>query len=192
MRIFKIKQTICFKERTDYGMYKPGDVLELSGYVNLTKSTWTEDIFEGYLQEVDSKTGMTFYVKAIQEDYHRRFTMLSATKCSGSRMPMGFCTHIPYFKDEGNGLLDETDGMPIDNGKYFFDDGHYIATTTVSMEEITIEHPGYSWIYTKLNKMLDRYHTALNHGGLFISNLYKRIAPNWDGPQCLIDMYLGE
>lgn len=192
MRIFKIKQTICFKESTDSGLYKSGDVLNLRGYLCLVSATLTEDIFEGYLQEVDSKTGMTFYVKAIQEDYHRRFTMLEATKHVGNRMPMGFCTHIPYFKDEGKGLLDETDGRPIENGKYFFDDGHYIATTTVSMKEIRLDHPDHGLLSNKINKMRDRYHTALKHGELFIGNLYKRIAPHWDGPQCLIDMYLGE
>lgn len=184
MRLFKVSQRIFFDKTTHNEVFQKGDLLELEGFACISEFSCDESIYLGYLQNYDAADGMTWYTKALYDGQTKRLTMLAATKVCNNFAPSIFCTHIPFFMGNGQGMVDEADGT-ISSRPCFFIDGEHTGTTSICMREISPEAPTFRKGRRKLDRMLNRYHTA----NLFMGEQFVKVAPHWTGHNSIIDFY---
>lgn len=184
MRLFKVSQRIFFDKTTYSGIFKEGELLELEGFAFISEASRDEIIYLGYMQNYNATDGMTWYTKALYDSKTKKLTMLAATKKCQNFAPSIFCTHIPFFKESGQGMMDEADGTVISR-PCFFIDGEHTGCTSICMKEISPEAPTFRRSRRKLDRMLNRYHTA----NLFMGEQFVKIAPNWHGYGTIIDSY---
>lgn len=184
MRLFEVSQKVFFKQNSCSEIFLKGECVELKGFACISEASSYETIYLGYLQNTERANGMTWYTKALHDVHTKKLTMVAATKNCQNFAPSIFCSHIPFFKDSGQGLLDENDGNEA-HEKYFFINESYLAKTSLCMREISSEAPEFRKSRRKLERMLNRYHTS----HLFMGDTFLRILPHWSGESTIIDAY---
>ncbi len=185
MRLFKISQIITFKEDAFLGVFKKGQDVTFTGYI-----TCYNEIITGYMKQepVDDGNSLTLYVKGHQEIRFGKELVLVQTTKSNSNSPITLCSYFPcVHNNEGIGYVDDTDGKPSKDGKYFFICGNFIAETYIQIEEIamlvSIGEPNteYEKAEKKINRMLNKLYSAKKQGSLNFGFLFDYIKPHWVG-----------
>lgn len=137
MRLLKISQNIVFKEDAFSGVFKKGQEITFSGYLD----SYGPEIFTGYMkQEPIDSSSITLCVKGHIErvcgdegDEGDELVVIQTTEINDN--PITMCSYFPcVYDNEATGYLDNTDGIPSKEGKYFFICGDYIAETQIKIE----------------------------------------------------------
>lgn len=185
MRLSKISQTIVFKADAFSGVFKKGQEIKLSGYINSYG-----EIITGYMktEPIDDGNSLDLYVKGHREVAFSKELVLIQTTENNSKFPITLCSYFSSIhENEGAGYLDDTNGIPSKEGKYFFIYGEFIAETYIQIEEIPMLTSGnelnaeYAKAKRKRDKMLSKFNSAKNRGSLNFGFLIDYIKPNWRG-----------
>lgn len=187
MRLLKISQSIIFKEDAFSGVFKKGQEVTFSGYLD----SYGPEIFTGYMKQEPIDSGsVTLCVKGHLErvcgDEGDELVLIQTTEINDN--PITMCSYFPFvYNDKGTGYLDDTDGIPSREGKYFFICGDYIAETQIQIEGFEEVSPLDNTLFGKIGKkkMHRRfsrlYYSEYTKEALNFGFLFDYIKPHWAG-----------
>lgn len=182
MRLLKISQSIVFKDDTFSGVFKKGQEVTFSGYLD----SYGPEIFTGYMkQEPIDSNSITLCVKGHLErvDEGDELILIQTTEINNT--PITMCSYFPFVcNNKGTGYIDDTDGIPSKEGKYFFICGNYIAETQIQIEEFEEVSPLDNTLFGKIGKKKMRrrfsrlYYSEYTKGALHFGFLFDYIQPH--------------
>lgn len=187
MRLLKISQNIVFKEDAFSGVFKKGQEITFSGYLD----SYGPEIFTGYMkQEPIDSSSITLCVKGHIErvcgDEGDELVVIQTTEINDN--PITMCSYFPcVYDNEATGYLDNTDGIPSKEGKYFFICGDYIAETQIKIEGFEEVSPLDNTLFEKISKKKMRgrfsrlYYSEYTENALHFGFLFDYIQPHWRG-----------
>lgn len=187
MRLLKISQSIVFKEDSFSGVFKRGQKVTFSGYLD----SYGPETFTGYMkQEPIDSNSITLCVKGhiekVPGDEGDELVLIQTTEINAT--PITMCSYFPFVcNDKGTGYLDDTDGLPSKEGKYFFICGDYIAETQIKIEELEEVSPLDNTLFGKIGKKKMRrkfsclYYSEYTKDALNFGFLFDYIQPHWSG-----------
>ncbi len=185
MRLLKISQSIVFKEDTFSGVFKKGQEVTFSGYLD----SYGPEIFTGYMkQEPIDSNSITLCVKGHLERAYEGNELVLIQTTEINDTPITMCSYFPSVcNGKGTGYLDDTDGIPAKEGKYFFICGDYIAETQIQIEEFEEASPLDNILFGKIGKKKMRrrfsrlYYPEYTKDALHFGFLFDYIQPHWCG-----------
>ena len=187
MRLLKISQSIVFKEDAFSGVFKKGQEVTFSGYLD----SYGPETFTGYMkQEPIDGNSITLCVKGHIEEVHGdegdELVLIQTTENNDN--PITMCSYFPLVcNDKGTGYIDDTDGIPSKEGKYFFICGDYIAETQIKIEGFEEVSPLDNTLFGKIGKKKMRrkfsrlYYPEYTRDALDFGFLFDYIQPHWCG-----------
>lgn len=188
MRLLKISQSIVFKEDAFSGIFKKGQKVIFSGYIN-----GDEQIVTGYMKQesINNGNSLTLYVKGYRDivGQTEELVLIQTTKLN-CNSPITMCSWFScVYNGKSSGYLDDTDGQPSKEGRYFFTYGDYIAEVKIKVEEIPklklnlLTHnyePNKEYLQArkKRNQMLNKLYSAKKQNLLKCGFLFDYIKPH--------------
>ncbi len=193
MRLLKISQSIVFKEDAFSGVFKKGQEVTFSGYLD----SYGFETFTGYMkqQPIDGNS-ITLCVKGhLEKRCGYELVLIQTTEINDN--PITMCSYFPFvYNNKGAGYLDDTDGIPSKEGKYFFICGDYIAETQIKIEGFEEVSHLDNTLFGKIGKKKMRrrfsrlYYSEYTKDALNCGFLFDYIQPNWCGARYrLIHVY---
>ena len=194
MRLFKISQNIVFNEDTFSGIFKKGQEVTFSGYLD----SYGFETFTGYMKQepINDGNSITLSVKGhLERRCGDELVLIQTTEINSNSITM--CSYFPFVYDnKGKGYLDDTDGIPTKDGKYFFICGDYIAKTQIKIEGFEEVSPSDNTFFEKTGKKKMKrkfsrlYYPNYTHDALHLGFLFDYIQPHWSGAHLrLIHVY---
>lgn len=191
MRLLKISQSIVFKEDAFSGIFKKGQEVTFSGYIN-----GYGEIVTGYMKQepINNGNSLTLYVKGYRDivGQSEELVLIQTTKLN-CNSPITMCGWFPcLYNGKSSGYIDDTNGQPSKEGKYFFTCGDYIAEAQIQVEEISKlrlnlltgnrePNKEYAKAEKKRNRMLNKLYSAKKQETLNCGFLFDYIKPHWVG-----------
>lgn len=200
MRLLKISQSIVFIQDSFSGVFKKGQEVTFSGYIN-----GSGEIMTGYMKQepIHHGNSLTLYVKGYRViiGSSEEWVLIQTTK-SNCNAPITMCSWFScVYNGKASGYLDDTDGRLSKEERYFFTNGNYIAHAEIQIEEIPKEslnvytrnydpNEEYTQIAKKRNRMLNKLYCAKKQNLLNCGFLFDYIKSNWtDTDWRLIHIY---
>ena len=152
-QLFRVSQSMTFCQDTLSGIFAKGEKVSFNGYLQCHGRE-----YKGYMRQENEKgNGVLLYVRGLRQESGDLLLLGTTNKnrpipdCA----PICFCSFFYDFKNEGEGYLDDTEGIPTTHNSYFFNNGEYIAKPFMVMDEINLSK-NYDKRHESIKKKLNR------------------------------------
>ena len=188
MRLLKVSQSIVFKEDSFSGIFKKGQNVTFRGYLD----SYGFETSAGYMKQepINGENSITLSVKGHLDYFGSGCELILIQTTEINSNPITMCSYFPFvYENKGKGYLDDTDGIPTKDGKYFFIGGDYIAETRIEIEGFEEVSPSDNTFFEKTGKKKMKrkfsrlYYPNYTKDSLHLGFLFDYIQPNWSGAQ---------